>query len=89
MNKKPLEKFIAVVAGASRGAGKGTALALGQSGATVFVTVFWFLILQKNTVLQTSMVANRDDRSGRIVERPDGIERQEPSRFTSCSSAIL
>lgn len=38
MNKKPLENFIVVVAGASRGAGKGTALALGQLGATVYVT---------------------------------------------------
>ena len=38
MNKKPLKNFIAVVAGASRGAGKGTALALAQLGATVYVT---------------------------------------------------
>ena len=35
---KPLEGRIAVVAGASRGAGKGIALALGDAGATVYVT---------------------------------------------------
>jgi NAD(P)-dependent dehydrogenase (short-subunit alcohol dehydrogenase family) len=35
---KPLEGKVAVVAGASRGAGKGIALALGDAGATVYVT---------------------------------------------------
>jgi NAD(P)-dependent dehydrogenase (short-subunit alcohol dehydrogenase family) len=38
MNKKPLENFIVVVAGGSRGAGKGAALALGELGATIYVT---------------------------------------------------
>jgi NAD(P)-dependent dehydrogenase (short-subunit alcohol dehydrogenase family) len=35
---KPLEGKIALVAGATRGAGRGTALALGEAGATVFCT---------------------------------------------------
>ncbi|MBL8115631.1 MAG: SDR family NAD(P)-dependent oxidoreductase [Acidobacteria bacterium] len=35
--KKPLEDRVAVVAGASRGAGRGIALALGEAGATVYV----------------------------------------------------
>src|SRR5687767_2012513 len=35
---KPLEDRVAVVAGASRGAGRGIALALGDAGATVYVT---------------------------------------------------
>ena len=35
---KPLEGVVAVVTGASRGAGKGIALALGAEGATVYVT---------------------------------------------------
>ena len=34
---KPLERRIAVVAGSSRGAGRGIALALGDAGATVYV----------------------------------------------------
>src|SRR5579864_6077987 len=34
---KPLKGRIAVVAGASRGAGRGIALALGDAGATVYV----------------------------------------------------
>jgi NAD(P)-dependent dehydrogenase (short-subunit alcohol dehydrogenase family) len=34
---KPLEGKVAVVAGASRGAGRGIALALGEAGATVYV----------------------------------------------------
>ncbi len=34
---KPLEGRVAVVAGASRGAGRGIALALGEAGATVYV----------------------------------------------------
>ncbi len=34
---KPLEDKVAVVAGASRGAGRGIALALGEAGATVYV----------------------------------------------------
>ncbi len=33
-----LKGRVAVVAGASRGAGRGTALALGEAGATVYVT---------------------------------------------------
>jgi NAD(P)-dependent dehydrogenase (short-subunit alcohol dehydrogenase family) len=36
--KKPLQDVIAVVTGASRGAGKGIAVALGAEGATVYVT---------------------------------------------------
>jgi NAD(P)-dependent dehydrogenase (short-subunit alcohol dehydrogenase family) len=35
---KPLEGVVAVVTGASRGAGKGIAIALGAEGATVYVT---------------------------------------------------
>ena len=35
---KPLQGVVAVVTGASRGAGKGIALALGAEGATVYVT---------------------------------------------------
>ena len=35
---KPLEKCIAVVTGASRGAGRGCAVELGAAGATVYVT---------------------------------------------------
>ena len=35
---KPLEGKVAVVAGASRGAGRGIALALGEAGATVYAT---------------------------------------------------
>jgi len=35
---KPLEGKIAIVAGASRGAGRGIAVALGEAGATVYVT---------------------------------------------------
>ncbi|HUS25033.1 MAG TPA: SDR family NAD(P)-dependent oxidoreductase [Candidatus Binatia bacterium] len=35
---KPLKDVVAVVTGASRGAGKGIAVALGQQGATVYVT---------------------------------------------------
>jgi NAD(P)-dependent dehydrogenase (short-subunit alcohol dehydrogenase family) len=35
---KPLKGVVAVVTGASRGAGKGIALALGAEGATVYVT---------------------------------------------------
>jgi NAD(P)-dependent dehydrogenase (short-subunit alcohol dehydrogenase family) len=35
---KPLQGKVAVVAGASRGAGRGIALALGDAGATVYVT---------------------------------------------------
>ena len=38
MMAKPLKDVIAVVTGASRGAGKGIALALGAEGATVYVT---------------------------------------------------
>jgi hypothetical protein len=34
---KPLSKKIALVAGGSRGAGRGIALALGDAGATVYV----------------------------------------------------
>ena len=36
--KKPLEGKIAVVAGATRGAGRGIATALGEAGATVYCT---------------------------------------------------
>ncbi|RST46065.1 SDR family NAD(P)-dependent oxidoreductase [Variovorax sp. DXTD-1] len=36
--KKPLKGRVAVVTGASRGAGRGTALELGAAGATVYVT---------------------------------------------------
>ena len=35
---KPLAGVVAVVTGASRGAGKGIAIALGKEGATVYVT---------------------------------------------------
>lgn len=35
---KPLQNIVAVVTGASRGAGKGIAIALGAQGATVYVT---------------------------------------------------
>jgi NAD(P)-dependent dehydrogenase (short-subunit alcohol dehydrogenase family) len=35
---KPLESRVALVAGASRGAGRGTAIALGEAGATVYCT---------------------------------------------------
>jgi len=35
---KPLEGRVALVTGASRGAGKGIALALGEAGATVYIT---------------------------------------------------
>src|SRR5688572_31351086 len=35
---KPLEGKVAVVTGASRGAGRGIALQLGEAGATVYVT---------------------------------------------------
>ncbi|WP_088833713.1 hypothetical protein [Paenibacillus tyrfis] len=35
---KPLEGHIAVVAGATRGAGRGIAEMLGEAGATVYVT---------------------------------------------------
>ncbi|REE68692.1 NAD(P)-dependent dehydrogenase (short-subunit alcohol dehydrogenase family) [Paenibacillus taihuensis] len=38
MNTKPLEGKIAVVAGATRGAGRGISIALGKAGATVYVT---------------------------------------------------
>ncbi len=34
---KPLKGKVAVVSGASRGAGRGIALALGEAGATVYV----------------------------------------------------
>jgi NAD(P)-dependent dehydrogenase (short-subunit alcohol dehydrogenase family) len=34
----PLEGTIALVAGATRGAGRGIAVALGEAGATVYVT---------------------------------------------------
>jgi NAD(P)-dependent dehydrogenase (short-subunit alcohol dehydrogenase family) len=37
-NAKPLQGVVAVVTGASRGAGKGIALALGAEGATVYLT---------------------------------------------------
>src|SRR5688572_6737753 len=36
--KKPLKGRVAVVTGASRGAGRGIALELGAAGATVYVT---------------------------------------------------
>ena len=36
--KKPLEGKIALVAGATRGAGRGIAVALGEAGATVYCT---------------------------------------------------
>ncbi|WP_430494366.1 hypothetical protein [Rossellomorea marisflavi] len=35
---KPLQNTIAVVTGASRGAGRGIAYKLGEAGATVYVT---------------------------------------------------
>jgi len=35
---KPLEGKVAVVAGATRGAGRGIATALGEAGATVYCT---------------------------------------------------
>src|ERR671923_2271580 len=35
---KPLDDKIALVAGATRGAGRGTAVALGEAGATVYCT---------------------------------------------------
>ncbi|MGA2422136.1 MAG: SDR family NAD(P)-dependent oxidoreductase, partial [Candidatus Acidiferrum sp.] len=35
---KPLSKKIALVAGATRGAGRGIAIALGEAGATVYCT---------------------------------------------------
>ena len=35
---QPLKNVVAVVTGASRGAGKGIAIALGREGATVYVT---------------------------------------------------
>jgi NAD(P)-dependent dehydrogenase (short-subunit alcohol dehydrogenase family) len=35
---RPLEGKVALVAGATRGAGRGTALALGEAGATVYCT---------------------------------------------------
>lgn len=38
MNKKPLAEYVAVVAGATRGAGRGIARALGEAGATVYCT---------------------------------------------------
>jgi NAD(P)-dependent dehydrogenase (short-subunit alcohol dehydrogenase family) len=38
VNGKPLEQRVAIVTGASRGGGKGIALALGEAGATVYVT---------------------------------------------------
>jgi len=38
MNEKPLSGKIAVVAGATRGAGRGIATALGEAGATVYCT---------------------------------------------------
>ncbi|HWG90174.1 MAG TPA: SDR family oxidoreductase [Candidatus Thermoplasmatota archaeon] len=37
-NRKPLEGKVAVVAGATRGAGRGIATALGEAGATVYCT---------------------------------------------------
>lgn len=35
---KPLQGKVAVVAGATRGAGRGIAMMLGEAGATVYVT---------------------------------------------------
>jgi len=37
-DKKPLARRVAVVAGATRGAGRGIARALGEAGATVYCT---------------------------------------------------
>src|SRR5215203_3438123 len=36
--EKPLEGRVALVTGATRGAGRGTAVALGEAGATVYCT---------------------------------------------------
>jgi NAD(P)-dependent dehydrogenase (short-subunit alcohol dehydrogenase family) len=36
--KRPLDRKVALVAGATRGAGRGTAVALGEAGATVYCT---------------------------------------------------
>src|SRR5262245_40316848 len=37
-DRRPLQGKVAIVTGASRGAGRGIALALGEAGATVYVT---------------------------------------------------
>jgi len=58
---KPLQGKIAVVTGASRGAGRGIAFELGSAGATVYVTG------------RSVKGATTDDRSETIEETADGV----------------
>ncbi len=58
---KPLNGMIAVVTGASRGAGRGIALELGSAGATVYVTG------------RSITGATTDDRSETIEETAEGV----------------
>jgi NAD(P)-dependent dehydrogenase (short-subunit alcohol dehydrogenase family) len=66
---KPLEGKVAVVAGATRGTGRGIALALGEAGATVYCT-------GRSTRAEPRKVAAR--RSGKaafeLAKRPETIE---------------
>jgi NAD(P)-dependent dehydrogenase (short-subunit alcohol dehydrogenase family) len=65
---------VAVVTGASRGAGKGIAIALGQSGATVYVT-------GRSQLAADSPYGGTIGETAALIDAADSIRRQAPTRW--------
>jgi len=75
MADRPLKGTIAVVAGASRGAGRGIAIELGAAGATVYVTGRTTREHQPDTYAGIKQVMGRTSMPGTIEDTADEVTR--------------
>jgi NAD(P)-dependent dehydrogenase (short-subunit alcohol dehydrogenase family) len=75
MSDRPLQGTIAVVAGASRGAGRGIAIELGAAGATVYVTGRTTREHQPDTYESIKQVMGRSSMPGTIEDTADEVTR--------------
>jgi NAD(P)-dependent dehydrogenase (short-subunit alcohol dehydrogenase family) len=74
--KRPLTDCVAVVTGASRGAGRGIAVELGAAGATVYVTGRSTRAQPANTYASLLALSGQPAVPGSIDETADEVERE-------------